>query len=131
MFCVELIASSFLDLISKQARLTATVSTFLLLMNYVISEIYVPFYVILSRPWFISNGLHPMKCLCRSKAGEGYFLEATLVVAEVCVSLICKTAVTSDPIATSTFFGKITKYFPEHQLQEKWNVLINSSEEHK
>ena len=34
MFLVELIASSFLDLISKQARQNAAVSVFLLCMEY-------------------------------------------------------------------------------------------------
>ena len=33
MFFLELISSLFLDLISKQARLNAAVSTFLLFMN--------------------------------------------------------------------------------------------------
>ena len=38
MFLVELIDSSFLDVISKQARLTAAVSAFLFLILYITLE---------------------------------------------------------------------------------------------
>ena len=44
--------------------------------------------------------------ICRSKAGNGCFLEATLVVVEVCVSLICKTAYISNSNFDFSYFGE-------------------------
>ena len=47
-----------------------------------------------------------MKCLCRSKAGNGCFLEATLVVLEVYVSLICKSAYISNSNFNFSYFAE-------------------------
>ena len=62
--------------------------------------------------------------ICRSKAGNGCFLEATLVVVEVCVSLICKTAFFQFQLRLQLLWRILVNNCLNTKRQEKWNISI-------